>query len=160
IGQIIYAYRVHPWHGKAIPQAVVAGWAGISQTQLSRIESGHSVRDLERLMHWARILRIPSRLLWFELDEPGKTHDSVGKTANHIFTGPTEEVSQTRRREFISISSIAAAGQIIHGLEHEIDLIHMTLDRGTTSDERTTHIEGMASDLGTQVVKHPPLAVI
>src|SRR5260370_31968936 len=51
IGQIIHVFRTHPLHGKIIPQEVVARWAGISQTQLSRIESGPPLRDLKRLMH-------------------------------------------------------------------------------------------------------------
>jgi len=159
IGQIIYAYRVHPWHGRAISQAVVAGWAGISQTQLSRIESGRPVRDLERLMHWVRILRIPSRLLWFELDEPDGSDDLLSEGVNRFFVGPAGEVSQTRRRDFIAAGSLAV-GQVIQGLEHELDLMHMTLDRGTSSEERVTYIERMASDFGVQVVKFPPLALI
>ncbi len=160
MGQIVHAYRVHPWHGKVIAQAVVAGWAGLSQTQLSRIESGAPLRDLERLMHWARILRIPFRLLWFELDEPSKIGDQPGKGMNRFSAGRPEEVSSTRRRDFMAIGSLAAAGQVFQSLEHELDLMHMTLDRGTTSEERTTHLEGVATDLGVQVVQIPPLALI
>ena len=36
----------------------------------------------------------------------------------------------------------------------------MTLDRGTTSDERTAYFEGTADDLGIQVVKFPPMSVL
>jgi hypothetical protein len=40
-----------------------------TQTQLSRIESGPPVTDLDRLIPWARTLGIPPRLLWFKLPE-------------------------------------------------------------------------------------------
>ena len=70
MGQIIYAYRTHSFHGKVIPQAVIAQWANISQAQLSRLESGPPLHDLQRLMQWVHILRIPSRLLWFRADGP------------------------------------------------------------------------------------------
>ena len=46
IGQIINTYRTHSFHGKALSQDVVARWAGISQTQLSRIESGPHLQRL------------------------------------------------------------------------------------------------------------------
>jgi hypothetical protein len=40
MGNVIYAFRTHPWHGGAISQSVVAGWAGVSQGLVSRVESG------------------------------------------------------------------------------------------------------------------------
>lgn len=66
MGKVIKAYRCHPFHGRQpLPQDVVARWIGVTQGQLSRIETGPSVVHLDRLMHWARVLRIPSRCLWF-----------------------------------------------------------------------------------------------
>ncbi|HEU5031966.1 MAG TPA: helix-turn-helix domain-containing protein [Spirillospora sp.] len=70
IGQLIRAYRHHPHHGpRALPQEVVARWLNITQTQLSRIESGPPVTDLDRLVPWARTLGVPSDLLWFKLQK-------------------------------------------------------------------------------------------
>src|SRR6266536_4217937 len=70
IGRVIYAYRHHPFHGlRPLPQELVAGWLGITQTQLSRIESGRPVKDLDRLIQWAKIFKIPSYLLWFKLPD-------------------------------------------------------------------------------------------
>jgi hypothetical protein len=146
MGQIIHAYRLHPWHGRVIPQAVAAAWACTDQAQVSRIESGPPVHDLRRLAHWARTLRIPPRLLWFELP-PSTTADQAADS---------EEVSPTRRRDVIAFSGLALAGQAAEGLERELDLIHLTLDRGTTSEERTTRLERTASDLGVQVVENAP----
>ncbi|MER6817919.1 helix-turn-helix transcriptional regulator, partial [Spirillospora sp. NPDC000708] len=48
---------------------MVARWLNITQTQLSRIESGPPVTDLDRLVPWARTLGVPSDLLWFELQK-------------------------------------------------------------------------------------------
>ena len=70
MGRVIRAYRCHPFHGRRpLPQDVVAGWMGVTQGQLSRIESGPPIVHLDRLMHWARILGIPSSRLWFTLPE-------------------------------------------------------------------------------------------
>ncbi|WP_194904398.1 helix-turn-helix domain-containing protein [Catenulispora rubra] len=69
MGRVIAAFRNHPFHGRPLPQAVVAGWVGISQVQLSRIETGPALKDLDRLMQWARILQVPTESLWFKLPE-------------------------------------------------------------------------------------------
>ncbi|ABD12247.1 DNA-binding protein [Frankia sp. CcI156] len=69
MGRVIAAYRRNPWHGRVLAQELVGGWADLSQVQLSRIESGPPIKDLDRLMMWARTLRIPAHLLWFQLPE-------------------------------------------------------------------------------------------
>ncbi len=70
MGRVIKAYRHHPFHGRhPLPQDVVAGWIGVTQGQLSRIENGPTIVHLDRLMHWARVLCIPSPCLWFTLPE-------------------------------------------------------------------------------------------
>ncbi|MEU1204691.1 helix-turn-helix domain-containing protein [Nocardia sp. NPDC005825] len=69
-GTVLRAWRRHPSHGgRPVPQIELARWLGITQGQLSRIESGrHRVRDLDKLNWYARTLGIPAELLWFELD--------------------------------------------------------------------------------------------
>jgi len=70
MGKVIRAYRCHPFHGRRpLPQDVVAGWVGVTQGQLSRVENGPTIVHLDRLMHWARVLRIPSSCLWFTFPE-------------------------------------------------------------------------------------------
>jgi tetratricopeptide (TPR) repeat protein len=70
IGKVIQAYRRHPFHGdRPLTQELVAGWLGLTQAQLSRIESGPPVTDLAKLSSWARALQIPPPLLWFKLPE-------------------------------------------------------------------------------------------
>ncbi|WP_240970012.1 helix-turn-helix domain-containing protein [Actinacidiphila epipremni] len=73
MGQVFYAYRVHPWHTRVVSQETLAGWLGLTQAQLSRIESATTApQDLGKLMSWAHSLRIPGDLLWFKLpsDKP------------------------------------------------------------------------------------------
>ncbi|RMI28456.1 XRE family transcriptional regulator [Nocardia stercoris] len=67
MGAVIAAFRHHPTHGhRPLPQGIVAGWLGITQGQLSRIENGRSrVRNLDTLVRYAQVLRIPPELLWF-----------------------------------------------------------------------------------------------
>ncbi|OHV63461.1 helix-turn-helix transcriptional regulator [Pseudofrankia sp. BMG5.36] len=70
MGRVIYAYRCHQWHGQALPQEVVAGWLGLTQAQLSRIENGRAPEELSKLVRYSQILGIPADLLWF--DRPGE----------------------------------------------------------------------------------------
>ncbi len=67
MGRVIAAYRTHPFHACPLNQAVVAGWMGITQTQLSRIEVGLPITDLAKLIRWAEVLRIPEDRLWFKV---------------------------------------------------------------------------------------------
>jgi tetratricopeptide (TPR) repeat protein len=69
MGRVIAAYRHHPFHGQPLRQETVAGWVFMTQPQLSRVENGPPIRDLDKLILWARTLRIPSSLLWFKLPE-------------------------------------------------------------------------------------------
>lgn len=72
IGHVVRRYRKHPFHGRRpIPQEVAARWLNISQAQLARIERGNPITDLERLIQWAKTLRIPQELLWFALPFDG-----------------------------------------------------------------------------------------
>lgn len=73
MGAVIRAYRHHPWHGRRGPsQSQLAAWGGVTQGQLSRIENGRSkVRDIDRLVEWAKALRIPEQILWFAVPRDG-----------------------------------------------------------------------------------------
>jgi hypothetical protein len=71
---VFRAYRTHPHHyavygPDGISQTLLGQWLGLRQPQVSRIETGPPIRDLGTLAYWARVLRIPSRLLWFRLPE-------------------------------------------------------------------------------------------
>jgi transcriptional regulator with XRE-family HTH domain len=85
MGRVIQAYRRHPFHGRhPLAQEMVGAWMGVTQGQLSRIENGPAIVHLDRLMHWARVLGIPSSCLWFTLsedDRPAPTGGQLGPAA-------------------------------------------------------------------------------
>lgn len=89
IGHAVRSYRKHPFHGqKSISQERAASWLNVSQTQLSRIENGRPIYDLDRLIQWAKRLRIPPELLWFALPDEG---------------------DEVNRRKFLTVSGVTAA---------------------------------------------------
>ena len=72
MGRVARAYRLHPYHQpvygpNGIPQGLLGQWLGLSQPQVSRIETGPSIRNLDTLAYWARTLHTPPELLWFRL---------------------------------------------------------------------------------------------
>ncbi|WP_280475913.1 helix-turn-helix domain-containing protein [Nocardia asiatica] len=67
MGRVIAAYRTHPYHGRTLPQELLASWLGLTQAQLSRIEKGPPPDHLSKLTRWAQALAIPADLLWFKL---------------------------------------------------------------------------------------------
>jgi transcriptional regulator with XRE-family HTH domain len=67
MGRVIYVYRTHPWHPRRLSQELVGNWLGLTQAQLSRIESHRAPEEMTKLIAWARILGIPGDLLWFRL---------------------------------------------------------------------------------------------
>jgi tetratricopeptide (TPR) repeat protein len=76
-GRVLRAYRSHPFHGaRPLAQDIVARWLGVNQSQLSRIENGGPLRDLERLVAWSRLLQVPEHILWFRLPP-----DAIGSPA-------------------------------------------------------------------------------
>ncbi|MGC4805116.1 helix-turn-helix domain-containing protein [Micromonospora sp. DT233] len=133
LGRAIRAYRFHPYHGRsALPQTVVAGWLGMTQAQLSRVENGSPVVHLDRLTHWAKVLGIPNALLWFTLPEAWLSsfreaatrtgvpepdcHDHknlVGSPATApSFEVSTKEVVTTDRRQFHALAALAGLGSV------------------------------------------------
>lgn len=77
---VLRSYRHHPAHGaRPIPQAEMAQWLGITQGQLSRIENGRSrIHDMDKLAHYARMLAIPSTLLWFDTENEPENRPAAG----------------------------------------------------------------------------------
>jgi len=148
IGRAVRSYREHPFHGqKPISQSLAAKWLNISQTQLSRIESGRSLHDLDRLIQWAKTLRIPPELLWFSLPDE-----------KPISTPATKEPSES---ESIIISadrevSDPPAGD--SGIEDIARLIAWINGTNTTSDaieqiERAAlYLSGVHSKISPQIV--------
>jgi transcriptional regulator with XRE-family HTH domain len=98
MGRVIRAYRHHHTQGRhPLAQETVAGWAGLSQAQLSRIENGPSVVHLDRLLQWARVLGIPGEHLWFKLPDDGS---------------PASETADVRRRSFLTATGAGLVGAL------------------------------------------------
>src|SRR5262245_19597339 len=75
-GHVIRAWRHHPRHGPTpFSQQRVTAWLNITQAQLSRIETGPPAAHLDRLIHWAKALRVPADLLWFALPQDSRKPD-------------------------------------------------------------------------------------
>ncbi|MFG2102512.1 XRE family transcriptional regulator [Micromonospora echinaurantiaca] len=120
---MIRAYRHHPYHGRAaLPQAVVAGWLGITQAQLSRVENGPRVVHLDRLTHWAKLLGIPAERLWFTLPGVGQ-EASIGapRGGQPEFRGstgrsgpePERRADEGRRALLAGIAAVAAGAGLL-----------------------------------------------
>jgi transcriptional regulator with XRE-family HTH domain len=110
MGRAVYAYRTHPYHGqRPLSQELVSGWLGITQTQLSRIENGLPIRDLDRLIHWAQTLGIPAHLLWFKLPDQRAVEES--STA-------TEEAEDVQRDEFLWLAGSTLTNLLVPPLVH------------------------------------------
>ncbi|MFD5783570.1 XRE family transcriptional regulator [Streptomyces sp. NPDC126933] len=89
MGKVFYAYRTHPHHGRALSQESVAGWLGLNQAQLSRIENGAPPQDLGKLMSWAHSLGILADLLWFKLPHSkSSTTASVHESVETLQSAP------------------------------------------------------------------------
>jgi len=87
MGRVCRAYRHHPFHTavygtNGITQALVGQWLGVSQAQVNRIEKGAAPKNVDTLTHWARVLRIPPDLLWFDL--PGHRRAKAA-SVNELF---------------------------------------------------------------------------
>lgn len=91
MGHVIRAFRLHPHHGRrTLSQEMAARWGGVTQAQLSRIESGAPMGHIDRLAQWAEILHIPSLYLWFRVP---------GQRGEHV-----------KRSEFLRMGGLAVAG--------------------------------------------------
>jgi transcriptional regulator with XRE-family HTH domain len=76
MGRVIYAYRNHPYHSRVLPQDLLGTWLGLTQAQLSRMETGRAPEELTKLIRYAQILGIPADLLWFDLPGSPRTGSS------------------------------------------------------------------------------------
>jgi transcriptional regulator with XRE-family HTH domain len=81
VGWVARAFRKHPIHAsrygrEGISQDLLGSWIGLTQAQVSRIENGPPIRNLDTLAHWARVLRIPQNRLWFRFVDHHTPHPS------------------------------------------------------------------------------------
>lgn len=128
IGRVIQAYRTHPWHGRPLSQGTVAAWVGLNQTQLSRIENGPPTQDLAKLIQWARVLRVPARLLWFKLPADAASEPAPAATVQPAAPSPVGDA--VNRRELLRVMSLAGSLLALPS-SSELDIERLTAaDRG------------------------------
>lgn len=148
MGAVIRDYRRHPWHGRrGLPQGQVATWGGVTQGQLSRLENGRSrVRDLDRLIAWARALRIPGHLLWFTLpvtpDESRSPSSRVVRALSPALAGTSAEpyvAAQTLNlvREYAATDNILGPRSLLSPVASHFRYVDQLLS--DSSGEKATH---------------------
>jgi hypothetical protein len=123
MGKVVQAFREHPHHGRRISQTTAAGWLYLTQSRLSRIESGPPMHDLHRLTQIAHILGIPRHLLWFAPIEEAEARESAPSAAppltqnEHNLDDHTwRVVSEMLRRTFLQGGLAALASADFGGL--------------------------------------------
>jgi transcriptional regulator with XRE-family HTH domain len=129
MGRVIQAYRLHPWHGRPLSQEVVAAWVGLTQTQLSRLENGPPLHDLSKLIQWARVLRIPPRLLWFTMPSTARAaaapvyeHAEREPAAEPVNSGTEcERLDDMKRREVLRLMSMTGSLLAVAPMDGQFD---------------------------------------
>jgi hypothetical protein len=133
-GLLVWAIRTHPWHGRTVPQRQVAGWLGITQGEVSRLENRREppVLPTYRLQHWLSVLHVPPGLRW-----------GAGGTATE------GEVGATDRRDLIMTAGTLAAGALTFGVPELLDF-GSTLDTGTASADTAAGLLHVSGELGIE----------
>lgn len=140
IGRVSASYRRNPAHGRIISQEQLARWLGRTQGAISRLErAGKPPYDLRLLVHYARILRMPRELLWFDL--PDRTFPML--QAQAIVAAPSGPDAEAREsRASISFIPTPSTSQVQAHLDattlSEIEFVRRriadTLGSGTTTE--------------------------
>jgi hypothetical protein len=99
IGKLIYAYR--NTFAPRVTQAVVGEWLQVTQNQVSVIERGRPVRDLEKLNGWCDALRVPQHLRWFRAGPSAASADdlaSVGLVYSSSLSATLKTIEELGRQ--------------------------------------------------------------
>ncbi|MGC4943649.1 helix-turn-helix domain-containing protein [Kribbella sp. DT2] len=131
IGLLVRAYRLHPAHRSAygpagISQAQMGQWLGLGQPQVSRLETGPPVRNLDTLSHWARVLAIPPTLLWFDLPRVGSPVPGPGSHSG--------EAPDVDRRQVLGALAGLGAMAGLSGQSQPLDVIRQLLNSSLPQD--------------------------
>jgi len=107
-GRLLRAYRLV--QTPLVQQTQLAGWLGITQGQLSRIERDTKPPcDLVKLIRWARRLHVPAHLLWFEVPpDPSETPTCPSLRAT-VEEPNHDEDDDVRRRNLLKVAGVTAA---------------------------------------------------
>ncbi|MFF0532856.1 helix-turn-helix domain-containing protein [Nocardia amikacinitolerans] len=164
IGKAIRAYRRHPHHGRRpITQEDMARWLSMTQGHLSRIEQGRvRVTNLDTLSAYARILRIPPLLLWFELPPdrqeqalaPPRSSTVLPERLAAAISAPTEvqladAMLSTLTRHSVR-DQLAGPHDVIAVVRHDIAFIDQRLSAtraGSRGHSRLQYVAGRYAEL-------------
>jgi transcriptional regulator with XRE-family HTH domain len=100
IGRVGRAFRMSPYHYAVygpggISQGLLGQWLGVKQPQISKVETGPPIVNLDTLRYWARVLRIPPELLWFDLlDQNTEDFRQLDDSSGHVVLSSVHATSQ------------------------------------------------------------------
>ncbi|HET9256791.1 MAG TPA: helix-turn-helix transcriptional regulator, partial [Pseudonocardiaceae bacterium] len=142
-GRLLRAYRV--LQDPPLQQAQLAGWLGITQSQLSRIERAITpVHDLAKLDRWSRLLHVPAHLLWFELSSDHPATPSPRAILDEPNQDEPEqgEGDDVRRRELLlkARSAAAIAGGALLLADTPWQRLMHSVDQGRPVDAATIQL--------------------
>jgi transcriptional regulator with XRE-family HTH domain len=108
-GDLLKAYRLA--HRPVVKQAQLAKWLGITQGQVSRLESGRtSAQDIEKLTRWSRVLHVPLSLMWFSIEySPHTSPFGVAEPQTTMALEPRAPEDYMKRRDLFKITGVAAS---------------------------------------------------
>ena len=129
------AYRTHPHHHAVygpdgISQTLLGQWLGVRQPHISRIETGPPIRDLNTLVYWARVLKIPPRLLWFRMLED-KGQLVVAEPASG-------DLTPSASRDVIELPTLRWASDLDEVRQSAVALWDCALEDGRLADAADT----------------------
>ncbi len=104
-------------------------WLGLGQPQVSRLENGPPVRNLDTLCHWARVLAVPPALLWFDLPKAGGVTSPVPEPSS--YSGGAPDVD---RRQVLGALAGLGAMAGLGGQSQPLDLIRQLLNSSLPQD--------------------------
>ncbi len=137
IGRVFRAYRTHPHHyavygPDGISQTLLGQWIGRLQPQVSKIETGPPIRDLDTLVYWARVLKIPPRWLWFRLPEDKGQLAVAEPRANDLDTCDSNGLRESPGAQSHGVQSgLEPSGEHTDDPEHDPVLVAPWNHRGT-----------------------------
>jgi tetratricopeptide (TPR) repeat protein len=137
IGKVLRAYRNHPRHlelfGKALNQELLGRWLGLTQAQVSKLEKGKSEQNLDVLRNYAEALRLPHRLLWFDMPGQSRLHgaaDSLDSDEQHKITDTVRPLmcGDTMGTEMadlcLAMQPTGVSTPLLDHVEHTVARIH------------------------------------
>lgn len=152
IGQVSRAYRKHPYHvavyGKdGVTQEVLGGWLGLTQAQISRIETGPPVRNLDSLCYWAQTLRIPPHLLGFKLPSAHRVSNGALVRSAPTSRGQPRAGAVVSSREALRLDRGSTrclgvvSGCLLRLIREALDLTEDALAEGLALDTATATVQ-------------------